>query len=258
MRKKWLLSLLLATLVLVVTACSGADESAEDNNSEPGTQEEAPTGESGDGAEQPEMPEPDLEGIPEVVAEVNGKEILRADFEVTYEGQFQQMAMMSQMTGEEIDQDQLKKQIAESMVGQELLIQEADSRDINVSEEDFNETLDRLASQNGLESKDEFLATLEEQGMGEEEVMSQLEPQVKVDLLIASESGDIAPTDEELQAAYDQMVAQQEQAGEDAKAPSFDEVKPDLEEEVKMQKESEAVQALVTKLREGADVTVNI
>ena len=162
------------------------------------------------------------------------------------------------MTGEEIDQDQLKKQIAESMVGQELLIQEADSRDINVSEEDFNETLDRLASQNGLESKDEFLAALEEQGMGEEEVMTQLEPQVKIDLLVASESGDITPTDEELQAAYDQMVAQQEQAGEDAEAPSFDEVKPDLEEEVKMQKESEAVQALVTKLREGADVTVNI
>ncbi|MFC7064088.1 SurA N-terminal domain-containing protein [Halobacillus seohaensis] len=261
LNRKWLLSLSLAFLLSVTVACNDTDESAEDNNEETETQEEDGEGSEGN-TEQPQMPEPDLEGIPEVVAEVNGEEIAAEEFKTTYEGQFQQMAMQSQMTGQEVDQDQLKKQIAESMVGQELLIQEANSRDIEVSEEEIDETLTGLAEQNGVESKDEFLAALEEQGMGQEEVMSQVEMQVKLDQVIASEAGDIEPTEEELEQAYEQVKAQQEQMsegnGESAEIPSFEEAKPDLIEQVKRQKKGQATQTLVEQLREDADVTVNL
>ncbi|MFC7060990.1 SurA N-terminal domain-containing protein [Halobacillus seohaensis] len=264
LNKKWLLSLSLAFLLSVTVACNDTDESAEDNNEETETQEEESEGSEGSegNTEQPEMPEPDLEGIPEVVAEVNGEEIAAEEFKTTYEGQFQQMAMQSQMTGEEVDQDQLKKQIADSMVGQELLIQEATSRDIEVSEEEIDETLTGLAEENGVESKDKFLTALEEQGMGKEEVMSQVEMQVKLDQVIASEAGDIEPTEEELEKAYEQVKAQQEQMsegnGESAEIPSFEEAKPDLVKQVKRKKEGEATQKLVEKLRADADVTVNL
>lgn len=163
------------------------------------------------------------------------------------------------MTGQELDQDQLKKQIAESMIGSELLIQEADNRGFTASEEDVNKTVDDLVKQNGLQSKKEFMAALKEQGLPEEEVMTQVETQVKVDQLIADESGDTKPTEEELKEAYDQMKTQQEQmGGEEAEVPSFEEMKPNLEEQIKMQKEGEAAQKLVEKLRKNADVTVNI
>jgi parvulin-like peptidyl-prolyl isomerase len=46
--------------------------------------------------------------------------------------------------------------------------------------------------------------------------------------------------------------------GEDAEVPPFEEMKPNLEEQVKMQKEGEATQKLVEELRKNADVTVNI
>ncbi|RSL31895.1 peptidylprolyl isomerase [Salibacterium salarium] len=286
--KKWLLSLSLAVSVSVIAACGGGDESAgeENNNEGQGTQEEeseqgseegngenASEGEgssnsesdsnSGENAGQAEMPEPDVEDIPDVVAEVNGEEISGEEFKTSYEGQFQQAAMQSQMTGEEVDQDQLKQQLAESMVGTELLMQEADNREIEAAQEDIDSTLDDLVSQNDLESKDELISTLEEQqGMSEEEIMSQVETQVKVDQLIAEEAGDTEPTEEELQEAYEQVKTQQEQMGgqngEDTEVPSFEEMKPDLKEQVISQKEADASQTLVENLRESADVTINL
>ncbi|ANU20440.1 peptidylprolyl isomerase [Planococcus plakortidis] len=256
MIKKWFLGLSLGTSLIVLSACGGADESIENENTQPETEQQAPSG--GENAAQPEMPEPDLEGVPEVVAEVNGEEVSKEEFETAYTGQFQQAAMQAQMSGQEIDQDQLKNQLAESMVGQKLLVQEAENQELTASNEEVDETLEQLAQQNGLESKDEFLTALSEQGMAEDEVMSQVETQVKVDQLIAEAAGDTKPSNEELKAAYEQVKAQQEQMGSEEELPAFDELKPELEEQVKMQKENEATQTLVAELREKGDVTINL
>ncbi|WP_112180961.1 MULTISPECIES: SurA N-terminal domain-containing protein [Paraliobacillus] len=256
--KKWLLSLFLVLFVLVLAACNSDDETTEDTNDETATEEEESETAT---TEEAAMPEADLEGIPEVVAEVNGEEITREKFETTYQGQLQQVALQAQMSGstEEIDQDQLKTQVAEGMVGQELLIQEANNRDYDASDEAVDEVLNGLVEQNGLESQEEFLAAIEEQGTEQEEVMSQIELQVKVDQLIANESADIEPTDEEMQTYYDQLVEQQEQTGEEGvEIPSFEEAKPQIEEQLKSQKEAEVTQTLINTLREDADVTINI
>ncbi len=241
--------------MVALAACGG--ETAEETNEEAASQEEVAAEQEASSAEQPEMPEPDLEGIPEIVAEVNGEEIDKKEFESAYTGQFQQMAMQAQMSGEEVDQAQLKEQVAESLVAQELLVQETEKQKITASEEQTNTTIEELAQQNGLESTEEFLAALEEQGVSEEEVMKQVEVQVKVDQLIAQETGEINPTDEELQTFYDEAQAQQKEAGGE-ELPAFEEVKPQLEEQIKMQKEGEAVQALVAQLRESADVTIHL
>lgn len=253
MIKKWFLTIALGGSMLALAACG--DDTAEETNTEETPQEEVATDE--ETAEQPEMPEPDLEGVPDVVAEVNGEEIAKAEFESAYTGQFQQMAMQAQMTGQEVDQAQLKEQLVESMVAQELLVQETENREIEASEEEVTTALQELAEQNGLESSEEFLAALEEQGISEDEVMEQVGAQVKVDQLIAEEAGEINPTDEELQTFYDEAQAQQEEAGGE-ELPAFEEVKPELEEQVRVQKENEAVQTLVAQLREEADVTINL
>nr|WP_171038057.1 SurA N-terminal domain-containing protein [Aquibacillus sediminis] len=264
MKKKWIMALSLSLSVFGLAACNGGDDAAEENNEETNTQEETPAEnneempEGAEGNEQPEMPEADLDGVPDVVATVNGQEISGEEFKTNYEAQFQQAAMQSQMTGEEVDQDQLKQQLVEGMVGQELLIQEADNRDYTASDEALDETLDELVQQNGLESTDEFIAALEEQGMDEQEVMTQLETQVKVDQFIADEAGEFEPTEEELQEAYEQVKAQQEQMGGEQELPSFDELRPDLEQQLISQKESEYTQTLIEELREGADVSINL
>ena len=183
--KKWLSSLTIIGSLLLLSACNGDEEAAQEDT---GSAEEAKAPESGAAAEgeegaageQPEMPEPDLEGVPDVVAEVNDTKIEKAEFEEAYNMQYQQMAMMSQMSGEEVNQDDLKKQVADGLVSQELLIQEADSRKLEVSEEDTNGVLDGLVEQNGMESQDDLFAAFEEQGMPKDEVMSQVDMQVKL------------------------------------------------------------------------------
>nr|WP_026699787.1 SurA N-terminal domain-containing protein [Salibacterium aidingense] len=282
MLKKSVFSLFLVLILSVTAACGNEDESAGANNNESGAQDEEQTGSgsdsksdsekengSGDGgsqegesSQQAEMPEPDLENVPDVVATVNGEEISGEEFKSSYEGQFQQAAMQSQMTGEEVDQDQLKQQVADSLVGTELLTQEAENRNLEASQEKIDSTLKDLVEQNNFNSQDELMTALkEQQGMNKEEVMAQIETQVKIDQLISEETGDVEPTEEELKQAYEQAKAQQAQMsgeGEDAETPSFEEMKPDLKEQVKSQKEAEASQALVEELRKNADVSINL
>ncbi|MHA6250405.1 hypothetical protein [Oceanobacillus sp. CAU 1775] len=126
----------------------------------------------------------------------------------------------------------------------------------------MNETLDILVEQNGLESQDAFLTALEEQGTSEDEVMAVIETQIKVDKLIARESGDVEPTEEEVQEMYDMYVAQLEQVNEESEeeveVPSFEELEPDLIAQIKAAKESETYQKLIEELRSDADITKNL
>ncbi|WP_066187302.1 SurA N-terminal domain-containing protein [Gracilibacillus timonensis] len=267
MNKKTIWSIAFLFMFTILAACSNDDDGASDDNSEEAgdsnTEEQAEGGAEG-GGEMPEMPEPDLEGVPDTVAEVNGEEISKDEFETAYTSQFQQMAMQMQMTGEELDQDQLKQQVAESLIGQELLVQEANNEGIEASEDEVNSTIDGLIEQNNFESREDLIAALEEQGTGEEEFMQQVESQVQLDTLINNESGDLEASEEEMQELYDQLVAQQEQqgqqseSGEEQSIPSFEEAQPNLEQQVINQKRAEVVQGLISELRENAEVSTNL
>lgn len=244
---KVLLSIGLAVSLFGVAGCS--DAGAGGATSAPESTEQA-------GAIQ----QPDLDGIPEVVADVNGNEISKDDFIRMYEGQFQQLAAQAQAqgSGEELDQDQLKKRTAEGMVNTELLVQEADSRGFVASEADIEGMLKKLAENSGVGSVDAFLTAVGEQGLDKAEVMSQLETQIKLDQLIADEVGDVKPTDDELRKIYDQAVAQQGQSGDTGAAiPPFEDVKPQLAERAQSQNEAEAAGALAEELRKGAEITIN-
>ena len=258
MRKKLLLSIALAGIVSVVSAC-GTPEDGSESGSETS---QAPANESAAPEAAPEIAEADLEGVPDVVAVVNGTEILKADFESVYTAQYQTSAMQSQMSGEAVDQDALKSQTIEGMIGTELLVQEAEERGVEASEEGIAAALDELVGTNGLESSEEFYSVLAEQGLDEETVNDQLATQVQVEELIEEEAGDTAPSEEELTTAYDEAVvqleAQNEQSGEETEVPPFEEARPALEEQLVTEKQSEAAVALVASLREDADITINL
>ncbi|MGO1508425.1 MAG: SurA N-terminal domain-containing protein [Microbacteriaceae bacterium] len=219
-----------------------------------GTGEEAPSeGSQQEGASQ----QPDLEGIPDVVAEVNGEEITKDEFVTVYEMQYTQMQAQAQQTGQELDQNQLRTQTAESMIDIELFMQEADERKIEFSQKEIDATLEELAATNQMETTDDLLAALKEQGMGEKEVFAEVEKQERIDQLLTEELGDAQPTEEELVALYEQATAQQKQAGGE-EPPPFEDVKPQLVEQALNSKKAEAQQTLASELREGAEITMNL
>lgn len=254
--KKFTVIVMVLALALVMAACGGESK---DNNGEKGSGE----GQGEQASQQQKQPKPDLKDVPDVVAKVNEEKITKKEFEDIYKGQFQRMAIQAKMSGQKLDQDKMKKKTAESMVGSELLKQEANNRDYQISQKEIDKKLKELAKQNQLKSKDKFLSALKKQGMKKKEIMSRVEQIIKVDKLIADESGDINPTEKELKKLYDQYKSQQKQMNKKkgdkgGDIPSYNDMKSDLKKQVKRQKKIKAQQKIVDQLREKADVTINL
>ncbi|WP_262424218.1 SurA N-terminal domain-containing protein [Brachybacterium sp. Z12] len=209
------LAALTFTAALALTGCSD-DQAASSGGSDAGGQPPAASDGGGGplaggegGAQQ--APEADVSDVPDVVATVNGQEITKDEFISVYESQFQQMAMQQQTTGEEVDEAALKDQVANQLVDNQLLLQGATDAGIEATDADVDATLEEIAQQNGLGSADEVVSALEQQGMSEEDVRKDAASQFTLTSFVEQKADIQEPTDEELQAQYDQLVAQQSQ-----------------------------------------------
>ena len=215
---------------------------------------------------------PDLTDVPEVVAEVDGHEIVKDDFVLAYEAQFQQASMQTQMGGAPVDQEALKQEVLDGLIDSQLLSAEAEAQDLGASEEEVDVRLEELAAGNGMELPD-FLAALEEQGFTEEDARAEVGKILGTEQLIEAEAPVEEPSDEVLQERYDEIVAQQEAsaggasgADDDAAAtsapvteiPPFEQVRDQLAEQVRSEEQAAAVEAYVTQLREKAEITSNL
>lgn len=253
LQKKWVLSVALVASLSFMTGCSAtADpESAPASSS---TAQESGQGEATGST-------PDLSGVPEVIATVNGEEITKADFTRIYEGQFAQVMQQAQLSGQELDQDQLRKQTAEGLVNTELLIQQAAKKKIFATSKDLDEALDDVAKSNGMSAKD-FLAAMDGQGLDEDAVRAQLKTQLEVERLIAKEVGDFKPSEKEVKAAYevvkDQYKTKKTAESEAPEVPGYKEIKPELEQQLKLQKEGAAVKEYTAELRKDAKIDMKM
>jgi hypothetical protein len=251
-RTRTVLGLTTAAALLALTACGGGDSSSDP--------------ESADSSTSQGQASADLEGIPEVVAEVNGEEVTRDEFAPIYQAQLEQATMQAQQMGgkapDEAALEKLQEQVADNLVDTELLAQEFDARGLEVSDDDVDAELASLAEQNQLGSADELLAALEKQGTSEEQVRDQVETQVMVEQLVDDEAGPAKPSEKELRTIYRRAKEQQQQmgqqGGEQQPIPSYAEVKPQLEEQAASQRIGTVAQSLVDDLRKDADITVNL
>ncbi|ATG54275.1 SurA [Brachybacterium ginsengisoli] len=257
---------------IALTGCSG-DQAAQSGASDGGG-EQAPAASDGGGSplaggqggeqQQPQMPEADVSDVPDVVATVNGEKISKDEFVSAYEGQFQQAAMQQQSTGQEVDQTKLKKQVADQLVDNHLLLQAAEDSGITATSKDVDATLEEIAKQNGLGSADEVVSALEQQGMSEEDVRKDAASQYTLTAYIEQEADVEQPSDEELKTQYDQLVEQQKaqgggqqaQGGKQTEIPPFDEVKEQLAQQSVTQQQNEAATKIASELRESGDVSI--
>jgi peptidyl-prolyl cis-trans isomerase SurA len=260
-RTRTALGALSVAAVLALSACgSGSDSDSGDASAE-SSSSASPSDGASDGAAA--GTQPDLDAIPDVVAEVNGEEVTKDEFVPIYEAAFAQAASQAQMGGEAPDEEQLRKQTADDLVDTELLAQEAEARGLEVSDDDVDAELADLAEQNGMKSADELLKAVEQQGVTAEQARDQVETQVLVEQLVADENGPIEPTDKELRALYAQAKEQQAQAGQSGQGgaqqiPPFAQVRDQLVEQATNQEIGKVATALVEDLRSDADITINL
>lgn len=271
---RWRSAVAAVGVVLVVAGCGAGGDDDEGGAAETQAAAEQSEQADGAGADGEQSPEgPDTSDIPDPVAEVNGTEISRDEFLSVFENQFQQMSMQAQMTGQPVDEAQLKQLTADGLIGTELLTQEADKRGIEVSEDEIQAELAVFAERNQV-STDEFIEAMGGQGLDREAVLDQIDKQLRVEKLIIAEFGEFEVTDAEVEAAYEQVRQQQAMSGGGAaggapgaasggaagggELPPLEQVRDQVEEQVRAEQEAGAMEELSQKLRKDADVTVNI
>lgn len=253
-RNRTVLGLSLAAATIALGACGGGDGGSETS----GASEKPTSQESSESSDKSTEGQSDLEGIPDVVAEVNGEEVTKDEFVVLYQAQLQQATMQAEAGGEKPDEDALKEQTADNLVDTELLVQEAGERGFDATDEEVDSELDKLAQQNQMKDGDELIAALEEQGTTEEQARDQLQSQVVIQELVKDEAGTAEPTEKELRAIYDQAKQQAGAQKGGQKIPPYAKVKAQIVEQAKTDKLDEVAQALVEDLRKDADITINL
>ncbi|WP_232531861.1 SurA N-terminal domain-containing protein [Microbacterium halophytorum] len=203
-------------------------------------------------------PEAGLEGLPDVVAVVNGEEIGLDEYTEAYESQMSQAEAMQQQSGQEVDQDLVKQQAAELLVNNVLLTQAAADAGIEATDEGTDKVLEELAAQAGLGSVDEVIAAFDEHGVSEKEVREDAAGQFVIDEYVEEKTDVAEPTDAELKQQYEQLVEQSKAAGGEAEVPAFDDVKAQLKEQTVSQDRNAQIQKVIDGLRESGDVEIKI
>lgn len=253
-RIRTVLGLLTATALLALAGCGGSGDSADPSDDASSSASSSDTA-SPDAAA---SDDPDLEGIPDVLAEVNGEEVTIDEFAPIYKSQLEQATSQAQTSGQEPDLDALKKQTVDDLVDTELLSQEADSRGIEVSDEEIDGELTTLAQQNQLASADELLAAVAERGVTEDQAREQVRIQLMVEKLVEDEDGPVEPTDKELRQLYAVVKQQAASQGSEQQIPPFKDARAQLVEQATSQTIGQVAGSLVKDLRKDADITVNL
>ncbi|MFJ5718122.1 SurA N-terminal domain-containing protein [Neobacillus sp. NPDC093127] len=254
--KKIMFTLITGLMAVVLAACGGNEESKEAKNDD-----KAKTAETHQQKEQQKQMEEmqkklEAQQIDEkkTVAKVNDKEILGSDYNSALASAQGQMQQMGQDPTSKEAAEQVKKQIIDSLVGQTLLLQEADKKGYKVSEADINKQLDEVKKQ--FKTEKEFEAALKKSGMDMKILETQIADDIKLNQYVEKEVPAGKITDEEIQKTYDQYAEQGKSTGQEV--PKLEKVKPQIEQSLQQQKKQEKLAKQVEELKKTAKIDIKI
>ena len=208
----------------------------------------------------------------QVVATVNGEEISSQQLaqQANVNQILQQVSQVDQQLAQLLASseagktvlEELQKAKLDSLIDNVLLEQAAAESDITLTQEEKNEIYEQQKSailQQNQMDEEQFLSILEQRGYENEEAYKEEfsnNPQIKINKLIEEEVlADVEVTEAELKSAYEENKEAFEQSGQDA---SFEKLKPQLEQMLKQQQQSQAINQYLDKLREDAEIEKNI
>ncbi|AXI08294.1 peptidylprolyl isomerase [Oceanobacillus zhaokaii] len=252
--KKMMFTLITSLMAVVLVACGGNEGSKDDKNDD-----KAKTAETDQQNEQQmEEMQKKLEAqqidANKTVAIVNDKEILGSDYNNALASTQGQMQQMGQDPTSKEAAKQVKNQTIDSLVGQTLLLQEADRKSYKVSEEDINKQLDEMKKQ--FKTEEEFEAALKKSGMDMKTLETQIAEGIKLNKYVEKEVPVDKITDEEIQQMYNQYAEQGKSTGQEV--PKLEEVKPQIEQTLHQQKQQEKLAQQVEELKKNAKIDIKI
>ncbi|MFC4801731.1 SurA N-terminal domain-containing protein [Neobacillus sp. GCM10023253] len=253
--KKMMFAVITVLMAVVLAACGGNEESKAKND------EKAKTSVTDQQKEQQKQMEEMQKKLKaqqidekKTVAIVNNKKILGSDYNsalATIQGQMQQMGQ--DPTSKEAAK-QVKNQTIDSLVGQTLLLQEADKKNFKVTEAAINKRLDEVKKR--FKTNKEFEAALQKSGMDMKTLKTQIGDDIILNQYVEKEVPADKVTDEEIQKAYDQYAEQGKSTGQEV--PKLEDVKQQIQQSLQQQKQQESLAKQVEELKQNAKIDIKI
>ncbi|MEK5442340.1 MULTISPECIES: SurA N-terminal domain-containing protein [unclassified Fredinandcohnia] len=254
--KKLMFTLITGLMIVVLAACGGNDESTEAKNNDKTKTEENEQQKEQQKAMEEMQKKLERQKIDEkkTVAIVNDTKILGSDYNGILSSIQGQMQQMGQDPTSKEAAEQVKNQTIDSLVGQTLLLQEADKKSYKVSEADIKKRLDEVKKQ--FKTEKEFESALKKTGMDMKTLETQIADGLKLNQYVEKEISVGKITDEEIQKTYDQYAEQGKTTGQEI--PKFEEVKPQIEQSLQQQKQQEKLAQHVEELKKNAKIEIKI
>lgn len=182
------------------------------------------------------------------VATVNNQKITQKDLDVSV-SQLQMGATAQGVdTSDPKMQEQIRTQALDMLVNTELLKQEAAARGINITAEDVDARLESLKTEIGGE--DVLNERMEQFGVDQKTLRRDIQNELTIQALldqVFAEKG-ITVSDEEIAEFYEQA------GGEKGGLPKLEEVKDQIEAQIKSTKEQETVSSYLEELKAKATI----
>ena len=180
---------------------------------------------------------------------VNGQALLTSEFE----RQKQYLKESYNQRQMEWDEQEVDKVVLEQMIGQALLVQEAEKEGIKVDNETIEQNVERIKSQ--FTTEEQFYQALESQNLTLEQLEHDIYKEARINGYLENNisSEEIKATNDEISFYYEQYKAS---AGNQAQG--FEEVKPQIEQIITQQKVGQAIGVVVEKLKAQSEIETYI
>lgn len=234
--KKWVTIVSIAMLVLVLAACGSSKDKEVDKEAV----EQAPPME----LEEVEITDEELVPNEEIVLEIEGEEITGEQ----YNRRYKNTKIIKSANQQLDDLDEVKKDTMDAIIYETILKQDAESKGVEVTDEEFDEEFDFIKDENseGLE------LLLEQFQMTEEGFKDELRYNILYQKYAEAEFSDVEVEDEEVESIYNELKENNEDI------LPLEEVQEDLKEQIKGQKIEELVVERMDKLISEASIVENI
>lgn len=188
----------------------------------------------------------------QVVAKVDGQEILGSELNPQVDMTLQQIAAMEYEINNDIVKE-IRRQTLETLINSKLILAAAKDSGIEVSSEEVEAEFSSIVTEVG--SMEEVEAQLAQMGTNVEEfkvdMADNLLIQKYIDSTLDPEMSTV--TEEEVETFYDQMIANSAAAEE---VPTLEEVREQIVDQLKSQKQQDALFVLLEELRAAVEVEV--
>ncbi len=199
----------------------------------------------------------------DVVATVNGVDIgidVFEDIVKQLSSQYAQQGLDIEGEGGEAILQQIEQEAINSLVQQEVILQEAKNKGFDVSDEEVVEELENIKQQ--YPAEEDFETALQENDLTENKLKAMITDQMQVMNYINSLQSEVKVTvsEDEVKEIYEQyktqMEAQMEGSENIQEMPAFEDIKDMLENELKQRKEQEQVGQMIEKLVEESEIEI--